>query len=146
MGFIADVLFIDNVQLHKPLTNVDKVKKNRAKFLTKTELKELLGLLNAINPHIAMICEFQSLTGLRFGELAALHTQDYAKENKIINHFILSNKARILWNATVAKNDYIFVTDVGLPYDLHFVNKIIKRIGFYKPVSTHTFRYTHITY
>lgn len=42
MGFIADIRFIDNVQLHKPLTNVDKVKKNRAKFLTKAELKELM--------------------------------------------------------------------------------------------------------
>ena len=42
MGFIADIRFIANVQLHKPLTNVDKVKKNRAKFLTKAELKELM--------------------------------------------------------------------------------------------------------
>ena len=39
MGFIADIRFIDNIQLYKPLTNVDKVKKNHAKFLTKTELK-----------------------------------------------------------------------------------------------------------
>lgn len=185
MGFIADIRFIDNVQLHKPLTSVDKIKKSRAKFLTKTELKELLGLLTAINPHVAMICEFQALTGLRFGELAALRTQDYDSQNKIIdvngtlttrgsfaddamrlspknaysirkvtldpradkiiNHFILANKARLLWKSKVAKNDYIFVTDGGLPYDLHFVNKVIKRVGFHKPVSTHTFRHTHIS-
>lgn len=185
MGFIADIRFIDKVQLHKPLTNVDKVKKNHAKFLTKTELKELLGLLNAINPLVAMICEFQSLTGLRFGELAALRTQDYDTENKvidingtlttrgsfvddtirlspknaysirkvsldaradkIINHFILANKARRLWKGNVAKNDYIFITDGGLPYDLHFVNKILKRVGFHKPVSPHTFRHPHIS-
>lgn len=175
MGFIADIHFIDNVQIHKPLTNVDKVKKNRAKFLTKAELKELLGLLNTINPHVAMICEFQSLAGLRFGELSVLRTQDYDKENKvidingtlttrgsfaddamrlspknaysirkvsldaradkIINYFILSNKARRLWKGNVAKNDYIFIIDGGLPYDLHLVNKIIKRVDFHKPVS-----------
>ena len=68
-----------------------------------------------------------------------------AHADKIINYFILDNKARRLWKGNVAKNDYIFVTDGGLPYDLHFVNKIIKRIGFHKPVSTHTFRHTHIS-
>ena len=65
--------------------------------------------------------------------------------DKIINHFILANKARRLWKGNLAKNDYIFVTDGGLPYDLHFVNKIIKRVGFHNPVSTHTFRHTLIS-
>lgn len=65
--------------------------------------------------------------------------------DKIINHFILANKARRLWKGNLAKNDYIFVTDGGLSYDLHFVNKIIKRVGFHKPVSTHTFRHTLIS-
>lgn len=185
MGYIADISFLDKVQLHKPMTSVEKVKKHRSKFLTKDELKELLTLVKEINPPVALICEFQSLTGLRFGELAALRTQDYDAKNKlidvngtlstrgsfaddamrlspknaysirkvaldpradkIINHFILANKARRLWKGKFSKNDYIFVTDGGLPYDLHFVNKILKRTGFHKPVSTHTFRHTHIS-
>ena len=185
MGYIADIRFIDNVQLHKPVTSVEKVKKNRSKFLTKSELKELLDLLKAINPHVSMLCEFQALTGLRFGELAALRLHDYDSDakvidingtlstrgslanpsmrlspknaysirkvslddraDKIINHFIVANKARSLWKSNFAKNDYIFITDGGLPYDIHFVNKIIKRVGFHKPVSTHTFRHTHIS-
>lgn len=185
MGYISDIRFLDNIQLHKPAMSVAQVKKNRSKFLTKAELKELLSKLNDINPPVSLICEFQSLTGLRFGELVALRIQDYdsknkvidvngtlssrgslsndamrlspknaysirkvsldARADKIINHFILANKARMLWKSNVAKNDYIFVTDGGLPYDIHFVNKIIKRTHFHKPVSTHTFRHTHIS-
>lgn len=185
MGYISDIRFLDNIQLHKPAMSVAQVKKKRSKFLTKNELKDLLAKLNDINPPVAMLCEFQSLTGLRFGELVALRTQDYdSKEkvidvngtlssrgslsdsamrlspknaysirkvsldnraDKIINHFILANKARMLWKSNVANNDYIFVTDGGLPYDIHFVNKIIKRAHFHKPVSTHTFRHTHIS-
>ena len=38
-----------------------------------------------------------------------------------------------------------FVTDGGLPYDLHYVNRTIKKLSFHKPVSTHTFRHTHIS-
>lgn len=185
MGYIADIRFIDNVELHKPVADVEKVKHSRTKFLTKSELKGFLDTLNEINQNVALLCEFQALTGLRFGELAALREQDYDRENKIIdingtlstrgsladesmrlspknvysirkvsldvradkiiNHFITANKARRLWKNKFAKNDYIFVTDGGLPYDIHYVNKILKKVGFYKPVSTHTFRHTHIS-
>ena len=32
-----------------------------------------------------------------------------------------------------------------MPYDLHYVNRTIKKLDFPKPVSTHTFRHTHIS-
>lgn len=32
-----------------------------------------------------------------------------------------------------------------MPYDLHYINRTIKKLGFPKPVSTHTFRHTHIS-
>lgn len=132
-----------------------------------------------------MVCEFQSLTGLRYGELAALQTQDYDKEkqeidvngtlscigsfkdsamrlspkssysirkvsldarvNEIINYFLTVNKARRLWKSNFHKNDYIFITEGGLPFDLHYINKVIKKVGFFKPITTHTFRHTHIS-
>lgn len=185
MQFISDISFIDDIELHRPVTNVDRVLKQRDKFLSKLELKELLSLLNEKNHHVSLLCEFQSLTGLRFGEMVALRTQDYDVANneidinatlstrgsladpamrlppknvhsirkvsldtratQIINHFITANRARKLWKNKFNQNDYIFVTDGGLPYDLHFVNRTIKKINFHKRVSTHTFRHTHIS-
>ena len=185
MEYIRDISFLDNIELQKPVANVDYVKKQRSKFLTKDELKDLLSQLDAINHHVSLLCEFQSLTGLRFGEMVALRTQDYDIENaeidinatlsnrgsfadtsmrlppknvhsirkvkldaravQIINHFITANQARRLWKSKFVDLGYIFVTDGGLPYDLHYVNRTIKKLGFHKPVSTHTFRHTHIS-
>ena len=185
MEYIRDISFLDNIELQKPVADVDRIKKQRSKFLTIDELKYLLAQLDTINHHVSLLCEFQSLTGLRFGEMVALRTQNYDKENaeidvnatlsnrgsfsdpamrlppknvhsirkvkldaravQIINHFITANQARRLWKSKFADLGYIFVTDGGLPYDLHYVNRIIKKLGFPKPVSTHTFRHTHIS-
>ena len=68
-----------------------------------------------------------------------------ARAVQIINHFITANQARRLWKSKFADLGYIFVTDGGLPYDLHYVNRTIKKLSFPKPVSTHTFRHTHIS-
>lgn len=186
MEFIHDISFFDNLELQKPVLNVEKVQRQRDKFLTQKELKLLLNKLDAINPTVALLCEFQSLTGLRFGEMVALRVQDYddkkseidvnaslssygslksetirsspkniysirkvsldARAKQIINHFITMNKSKQLWNPRFAKTDYIFVTDGGYPFDVHFVNKILKKVGFHKPISSHTFRHTHISF
>lgn len=185
MEYIRDISFLDNIELQKPVADVDRIKKQRSKFLTKDELKDLLTQLDEINHHVSLLCEFQALTGLRFGEMVALRTQDYDIENaeidvnatlsnrgsfsdpamrlppknvhsirkvkldaravQIINHFITANQAKRLWKSKFADLGYIFVTDGGLPYDLHYVNRTIKKLGFHKPVSTHTFRHTHIS-
>lgn len=185
MEYIHDISFLDNIELQKPVADVDRIKKQRSKFLTKDELKCLLSQLDAINHHVSLLCEFQSLTGLRFGEMVALRTQDYDKEHEeidvngtlsgrgsfadpamrlppknvhsirrvkldpraiqIINYFITANQARRLWKSKFSDLGYIFVTDGGLPYDLHYVNRTIKKLSFPKPVSTHTFRHTHIS-
>ena len=186
MEFIHDISFFDNIELQKPVLNVEKVQRQRDKFLTQKELKLLLNKLDAINPTVALLCEFQSLTGLRFGEMVALRVQDYdeqksesdinaslssyrslkseairsspkniysirkvsldARAKQIINHFITMNKSKQLWKPRFAKTDYIFVTDGGYPFDVHFVNKILKKVDFHKPISSHTFRHTHISF
>ena len=72
MEYIRDISFLDNIELQKPVADVDRIKKQRSKFLTKDELKDLLSQLDTINHHVSLLCEFQSLTGLRFGEMVAL--------------------------------------------------------------------------
>lgn len=186
MGHIYDISFLDNIEIQKPPTDVDRIKKQRSKFLTKSELQQLLQLIDKTHHHVALLCEFQSLTGLRFGEMVALRTQDYDKTTneidingtlstygsaknpakrlppknihsirkvqldpraaQIINYFLTANQARKLWKGQFTNTDYIFVTDGGLPYDLNFVNKILRKINFHKHISTHTFRHTHISF
>ena len=185
MEYITNISFLDNIELQRPIMDVEQIKKQRTKFLTKDELKKLLSLLDEKYHHVSLLCEFQSLTGLRFGEMVALRIQDYnpstseidinatltmvgslkspairvppknvhsirkikldERATQIINHFITANKARKLWKQNFPSTDYIFITNGGLPYDLRYVNKVIKKIGFFKPVSTHTFRHTHIS-
>lgn len=185
MEYIKSLDFLEKVELQKPPKTVDAVKKERSKFLTKSELIDLLARIKKIHPYVALVCEFQSLTGLRIGELLALRPQDYDKKNKvidingtlssigsfknadnrlspknvysirnvalderanqIINFFISLNKQRKFASYKFHDYNYIFVTDGGLPFDLHFINKIIKKTGYHKPVSTHTFRHTHIS-
>lgn len=185
LGYIKDISFLEHVELPKPQKTVEEVKKERSKFLTKNELSDILERIRAINPHVALICEFQSLTGLRIGELLALRRQDFDRKNKLIDingtltsrytikdgeirlspknsysirtvsldlrsiqilhRFIMANNTRKVLNEKYNPENYIFTTDGGKPYDVHFINKIIKRADFYKPVSTHTFRHTHIS-
>ena len=56
------------------------------------------------------------------------------------------NKSKRLWKPRFTKTDYIFITDGGYLFDVHFVNKILKNVDFYKASSTHTFRHTHISF
>ncbi|MFQ9506718.1 MAG: hypothetical protein ACLRZ2_10235 [Veillonella sp.] len=70
MEYIRDISFLDNIELQKPVADVDRIKQ-RSKFLTKDELKDLLAQLDTINHHVPIMW-FQSLTGLRFGEMVAL--------------------------------------------------------------------------
>lgn len=180
MGYISNIDLFDDVVLRKPSKTPEQLQASRNKFLTKTELDELLTLVDKKNHRVATLFKFLSLTGLRIGELRALRTQDYnAKEMYIDVNATLSQKNERLtpkneysarkvslgeparkilveWlqlNHTrkqIVQNysnddNYIFVTDGGQPYDIQFLNKLLKSIPFHKHVSTHTFRHTHIS-
>lgn len=185
LNYLTDISYLDNVDLPRTLKTADDVKKERDKFLSKDDLIDFLSRLDKINSNVALICEFQSLTGLRIGELLALRIKDYNKREKyvdingtltsrytakdgdirlspknsysirkvsldaraqqILHRFIHANNSRRLLKRGFNPGNYIFVTDGGLPYDVHFINRIIKRVNFYKPISTHTFRHTHIS-
>lgn len=76
---------IHRVRVQMPYKTVATVKAAAEKFLTRDELQEVLGLIRDQYPYIAEICEFQALTGLRYGELAALRDVDYDPVNHIID-------------------------------------------------------------
>lgn len=180
MGYINDVSYLDDVILKRPPRTSEEIIKAREKFLTKDELKSFLTALANKNQRVALIFEFQALTGLRIGELRALRVQDYNAKNEYIDvnatltvnglrippkneysarRVQLNKRARHILSTFIAlnhnrkqimqhyKNDdnYIFVTDGGIPYDSHYLNKILKSVPSNKTITTHTFRHTHIS-
>ena len=180
MGYINDVSYLDDVILKRPPRTSKEITKAREKFLTKEVLKSFLTSLAKKNQRVALLFEFQALTGLRIGELRALRVQDYNAKNEHIDvnatltvnglrippkneysarRIQLNKRARHILSTFIAlnhnrkqimqhyKNDdnYIFVTDGGIPYDSHYLNKILKSVPFNKTITTHTFRHTHIS-
>lgn len=185
MKYIKDIDFLDDVEIRKKPTTTDDIKKAAAKYLDHDELKKVLTLLYQLNPAISLICEFQSLTGLRIGELAAIRFKDYDRKNsmldinatlswtkstkdpearippkniysvrkiylnaravEIIESFIRANRAAQLSPFTYPDTAYVFTTRGGHPYSVQNINKLLKKINFSKPISTHTFRHTHIS-
>lgn len=180
MGYINDISYLDDVIFVKNKRTPEQLNKDRNKFLTKDELILFLSKLKVINERAATLFEFQSLTGLRIGELRALRSQDYnAKEGYIdvnatlthnniriapkneysVRKVSLSNEAKQIIIKCLQLNkaregfvqgynnpdNYIFVTDGGVPYDSHYLNKLLKKVPFHKTVTTHTFRHTHIS-
>ena len=180
MGYIHDISYLDDIILKRPPRTTDEIAKSREKFLTKDELKTFLTAIAKKNQRVALLFEFQALTGLRIGELRALRVKDYNSKNEYIDvnatltdkglrlppkneysarRVHLNKRARHILSTFIQLNhsrkqimqhyqnddNYIFVTDGGVPYDSHYLNKILKSVPFNKVVTTHTFRHTHIS-
>ena len=114
--FISNTIDFDDVEIKKkPFSHVD-IAKRQGKFLDAVELKETLQQLSKNDKRIALLFEFMSLTGLRIGELLALRTVDYDKENASINvngtiQYDYTNKSEV--KRGTPKNIYS-VRDVSL--------------------------------
>lgn len=180
MGYINDISYLEDVILKRPPRTTEEMTKAREKFLTKDELKTFLTALAKKNQRVALLFEFQALTGLRIGELRALRVKDYNAKNDYIDvnatlsekglrlppkneysarRVHLNKRARHILSTFIQLNHsrkqimqnymnpekYIFVTDGGVPYDSHYLNKLLKSVPFNKVVTTHTFRHTHIS-
>lgn len=66
----------------------------------------------------------------------------------ILSRFMNKNQQRRLWSPTrhdLVGETYIFTNSDGGPFDLSYINKTLKKVKFFKPLSTHIFRHTHIS-
>ena len=84
-GFPVDAGKFSGIRLQKRAATRAEIEKRSGKFLDSSELKECLRQLREINERIAYACEFQSLTGLRVGEMLALRQQDIHLDAKTID-------------------------------------------------------------
>lgn len=150
-------------QTHNP--NYNKV------FFEKEEIIEILNKLNHSNSYIVRmtryIIEFITLTGLRFGELAALKysdlngdvlsiTRNYSggfemtpKSKKSIRDITLNSRAlqiivevKLLKRIHHIESDFIFPNNRGGYFCSNSIVRVLKRHGI-TPARVHIFRHTH---
>lgn len=65
---------------------------------------------------------------------------------KILNSIITDNKRQSLWFKGYEEQGYIFTAKRGNPYDMQYINKLLKQVHIDgKHLTTHIFRHTHIS-
>lgn len=65
---------------------------------------------------------------------------------KILNSIITDNKRQSLWFKGYNEQGYIFTAKRGSPYDMQYINKLLKQVHIEgKHLTTHIFRHTHIS-
>lgn len=65
---------------------------------------------------------------------------------RILERITIENKRRSLWFNGYHEQGYIFTAKRGNPYDMQYINKILKRVSIGdKHITTHIFRHTHIS-
>lgn len=111
-GTFNDMTIIDRTTVHRPVKSVAEVKKEREKFLSREELTEVLSMIRQKSERLAEIFEFQALTGLRFGELAALRFEDYKNGEISVN-------ATLVWAKTKGAKPHR-----GSPKNVYSVRKV----------------------
>lgn len=84
-GYVHDISFLDQVEIPKIKKTPEQIQRQRHKFMEADELKKVLQLVRERHNRIGLALEFQSLTGLRFGELSALREKDYNGEKINVN-------------------------------------------------------------
>lgn len=85
MGLLADDNVPQRVIVPKERKTAAQVKKEKSKFLSRDELTLVIKKIKEVNIWVGLALEFQSLTGLRFGELAALRDEDYNAATKEVD-------------------------------------------------------------
>lgn len=85
LGIIHSMEAVNRVEIKRPPKTIQAVENQREKFLSRLELRQVLTTLRKISPLAADVCELQSRTGLRFGELAALRDEDYEGDSIYVN-------------------------------------------------------------
>lgn len=65
---------------------------------------------------------------------------------KILSTIMTDNKRQSLWFKGYEEHGYIFTAKRGNPYDMQYINKLLKQVHIEgKHLTTHIFRHTHIS-
>lgn len=81
-GHLRNIDWIDDIEVQNRREDATN---KPAKYMTPQQAREILDLVNERNPRMSLLFEFMLLTGVRYGEAAALRECDFDGENVEIN-------------------------------------------------------------
>ena len=156
--------FLNQKELHECLRQLNEINKRLAlamEFIALTGLRcgELLALRiqdyfpkkNMININGSITRNSKNGDNLQRGTPKNIYSyRDVylnTRAKQIIDWFILENKKSAKWNnKTYKDHGYIFTTSTGYPYNLQYINRILRMLNIpNKKISSHIFRHTHIS-
>ena len=155
--------FLDAVELKSVLAQLTKLAPRIAlliEFMSLTGLRigELLALRYCdydtkkatINVNGTLQYFYKNGSDIKRGTPKNIYSiRDIALDNrcvKILNTIITDNKRQSLWFKGYNEQGYIFTAKRGSPYDMQYINKLLKQVRIKgKHLTTHIFRHTHIS-
>ena len=155
--------FLDAVELKSVLAQLTKLAPRIAlliEFMSLTGLRigELLALRYCdydakkatINVNGTLQYFYKNGSDIKRGTPKNIYSiRDIALDNrcvKILNTIITDNKRQSLWFKGYNEQGYIFTAKRGNPYDMQYINKLLKQVHIEgKHLTTHIFRHTHIS-
>lgn len=155
--------FLDAVELKSVLAQLTKLAPRIAlliEFMSLTGLRigELLALRYCdydtkkatINVNGTLQYFYKNGSDIKRGTPKNIYSiRDIALDNrcvKILNTIITDNKRQSLWFNGYNEQGYIFTAKRGSPYDMQYINKLLKQVRIKgKHLTTHIFRHTHIS-
>lgn len=155
--------FLDAVELKSVLAQLTKLAPRIAlliEFMSLTGLRigELLALRYCdydtkkaiINVNGTLQYFYKNGSDIKRGTPKNIYSiRDIALDNrcvKILNTIITDNKRQSLWFTGYNEQGYIFTAKRGSPYDMQYINKLLKQVHIKgKHLTTHIFRHTHIS-
>lgn len=155
--------FLDAVELKSVLAQLTKLAPRVAlliEFMSLTGLRigELLALRYCdydtkkatINVNGTLQYFYKNGSDIKRGTPKNIYSiRDIALDNrcvKILNTIITDNTRQSLWFKGYNEQGYIFTAKRGSPYDMQYINKLLKQVHIEgKHLTTHIFRHTHIS-
>lgn len=163
----------DNVLVPKP---VETYEKEKVSFLAQEEIISLANDMQEKGDGLVRdVILFMFLTGIRYGEAAALEFEkvDFSNNTILVNATYDFNTKKLTTVKTTGSNrtisvsdniieiinkqksrhkelgietDFIFTTNSGTPLMNSYINKVLKRYMPDKKLTTHIFRHSHISF
>lgn len=164
---------IQKVKIKRKVESLDQREARKNKYLEQNELRDIIHQMKVINKTTALIIEFMSLTGLRYGECVAIQEKniqgnilhingswDPVSRTKTTTKNVYSDRRILLTQRCLniiseqlslsqkyckPNNErYIFVSRNGMPEPLVTTIGRLQKLDTDKKITTHIFRHTHI--
>lgn len=164
---------IQKVKIKRKIETLEQREARKNKYLEQEELKDVIRQMKVINKTTALIIEFMSLTGLRYGECVAIQPKniqgnilhingswDPVSRTKTTTKNVYSDRKIALtkrcleiineqteinkkYSKKVNKH-YIFINRNGMPEPFSTTIERLRKLDTDKKITTHIFRHTHI--